>query len=85
MNTSKFLSKVIGLYLILVSLVMLSNIERFMHLVDGMIHNPSLMFAFSFVILILGLLMVLSHNVWQWNWRVLVTLICWMAVEATTT
>lgn len=37
------------------------------------INNPSLMFVIGFFILILGILMVIAHNIWEWNWKVLIT------------
>lgn len=80
MNTSKFLSKAIGFYLLIISLMILLNTHQFLSNVTHLIEDPALMCITGFFTLILGLLMVLSHNVWTWNWRVLVTLICWITL-----
>ena len=80
MDTSKFLSKVIGLYLLIVSSAMLANMPSFSNHVHSLITNSSLMFVAGFFTLILGLLMIVSHNIWQWNWRVIITLIAWLVL-----
>ncbi len=80
MDTSQFLSKAIGIYLIVVSLAMELNAQQFMTNVTHLIHDGPLMFVTGFFTLILGILMVLSHNIWQWGWRVLVTIVCWLTL-----
>jgi hypothetical protein len=80
MDVSKFLAKVIGLYLIIVSAAMLTNMQEVLVYIAGIMDNPSLLFVTGLFTLILGLLMVVSHNVWQWNWRVLITIIAWIVL-----
>jgi hypothetical protein len=80
MVASKFLSKAIGIYLIIVSIVMELNAPQFMTNVTQLVHNGPLMFVTGFFTLILGIIMVLSHNTWQWSWRVLVTIVCWITL-----
>lgn len=80
MNISKFLSKVLGFYLIVVSLAMLVNMSQFTHYVHSLINNPPLMFVTGFFTLILGLLMVVSHNIWQWHWRLIITILSWITL-----
>ena len=80
MDVSKFLSKVLGLYLIIVSIMMITNMQQFTANVTSLINNNAAMFLTGFVTLILGLLMVVSHNVWQWNWRVIITLFSWIVL-----
>jgi hypothetical protein len=78
MERSKFLSKVIGIYLVIVSIAMFINMPQFLSAINGMINDTPLMFTLGFIILILGILMVVSHNIWQWHWRVLITIIAWL-------
>ncbi|BCA94546.1 hypothetical protein TUM19329_09070 [Legionella antarctica] len=78
MDTSKFLSKVIGIYLIIISLAMFVNIHQFTQYFYKMINDVPLMFVAGFFTLILGLLIVVSHNIWQWSWRVIITIIGWL-------
>lgn len=78
MDISKFLSKVLGVYLIIISVAMFANIQQFSIYVQNLINDAPLMFVTGFFTLILGLLMVVSHNIWQWNWRIVITIIAWM-------
>ncbi len=80
MERSIFLSKALGIYLLIVSLSMLINMPYFFIRVQLLMHDPNAMFITGFMTLILGILMVLSHNVWEWSWRVLVTIIAWLTL-----
>lgn len=80
METSKFLAKVIGVYLFIVSIAMLINKQGFLLAVDQLTHDNSAMFIAGFFTIILGILIVIAHNVWQWNWRALITLIGWIGL-----
>lgn len=78
MDVSKFLSKVIGLYEIIISLALLINMNQFTGDILGLINNGPLMLFIGCITLIMGILLVVSHNIWQWHWRVLVTIVSWI-------
>lgn len=78
MDTSKFLSKVIGLYMSIVSISMLVDMSRFSNDVKLLMNDTPSMLLAGYIALIIGLLMVVSHPIWQRNWRVIVTLIAWI-------
>lgn len=80
MDNSRFLSKAVGIYLIFVSCAMFTNMQQFMTYISSLINNSSLMFVTGFFTLILGILMVLSHNIWQLNWRIILTIISWIVL-----
>ncbi len=80
MDTSKFLGKVIGFYLLIIGSAMLSNMHQFTSHVVKLIHDTQLMFVSGFFALIIGLLLVVSHNIWQWSWRVIITIIAWLTL-----
>lgn len=42
--------------------------------------NPALIILAGSISLILGLLFVLAHNVWEWSWRLLVTLLSYIVL-----
>ncbi|WP_133135231.1 hypothetical protein [Legionella rowbothamii] len=80
MDKSRFLAKAIGAYLLIVSLSMFINMHSFVNLVNEMTRNEPLVFVTGFFTLIIGILLVLSHNVWEWDWRVIITLIAWLTL-----
>lgn len=80
MDRSIFLSKALGIYLVIVSIAILINMPAFIAQMNNLIHTPSLLFITGFFTLILGILMVLSHNIWEMNYRVLITIISWLTL-----
>jgi glucan phosphoethanolaminetransferase (alkaline phosphatase superfamily) len=80
MDLSKFLAKALGIYLIIISLAMLTNMPQFVNYVQNMLHDPTLMFVTGFIALVIGILLVVSHNIWQWHWRVIITIIGWISL-----
>lgn len=80
METSKFLGKVIGIYLIIIAVALFVNMHQFVIYVQALINNAALMFVSGFFTLILGILVVVSHNIWKWHWRVIVTIIGWITL-----
>lgn len=80
MERSKFLGKVIGVYLIIVGVTTFMNIHQFLTYANNLMNDASLLFVTGFFTVILGILMVVSHNIWQWNWRVIITIISWLVL-----
>ncbi len=78
MELSFLLAQVMGLYLILEGIVVLARRKFVVSIVNDMSKNRSLMFVTGAMAIILGLLVVLSHNVWEATWRVVPTLIGWL-------
>lgn len=78
MATSLLLAQVIGLYLLLEGLVVLTHRKFIVHIVADMGKNRALMSATGAMLTILGLLIVLDHNVWDTTWRVIPTIVGWI-------
>ena len=80
MEISIFLAKVLGIYLLVIGLSMLINGKTIKPLLINVINDPSLLFVTGFIALILGILLVVSHNIWVADWRIVITLVAWMAL-----
>lgn len=80
MDSSKKLTRILGLYIIIIGFALLINMDLFKTLIQNLIDDKPLMFVTGFFTLILGLIMVVIHNIWQWNWRLLTTLIGWIVL-----
>ncbi|MFN3234182.1 MAG: hypothetical protein ACE365_02055 [Gammaproteobacteria bacterium] len=78
MDVSLFLAKVFSLYLCIFGLAMLGNHDRFVKDIDHILENRAVMFLSAITVLILGILLVISHNVWVAGWPVIVTILSWM-------
>jgi len=78
MYLSLFLAQVIGLYLFLTALAMLVHQHRFKKTNTDLLNNQLLITLTGGILLILGLLIVVDHNVWVPDWPVLITIIGWI-------
>ncbi len=80
MELSIFLAKVLGLYLVIVPLAVLVNRKRLPRLVEEFSTNIGLNILASIFALVLVLLLVVSHNVWTADWRVIITILGWLTL-----
>lgn len=76
-----FLSKLIGLYCILIALSMMTRRQATVETVTVLLQNPSMTLILGVITLAAGLAMVLAHNIWSGGTLVVVvTLLGWMAL-----
>lgn len=79
MDWSIFLAKVLGLYLVVFGIAMLLHAKRIKAIINDIDSNPTLLLFSGIIPLILGALLVAGHEVWEANWRMVITLIGWLA------
>ena len=76
-----FLSRLIGLYCVLVALSMMTRRQATLESVTTLLHSPSMMFVLGAITLAAGLAMVLAHNIWSGGaLTVIVTLVGWITL-----
>ena len=80
MPTSIFLAKLIGPVFLAVGVAMLLNGAAYRTLANSFLDNPALMFLSGLLTLPPGLAIVLTHNVWAADWRIVITIFGWLAV-----
>lgn len=78
MDASLFLAKVMGLFLVIYSLSMLLHPQNFISIVTGIFHQAAIQFTLGLNLLIIGTLMVVSHNIWDGTWVMVVTIVSWL-------
>jgi len=78
LGRTTFLSRLLGLYSILVSLSMITHKQATIETVTALVHNPPVLFVSGIMALAAGLAIMLGHNVWSGGAQpVIVTLIGW--------
>ena len=74
MESSIFLAKFWGWYLIIFFLILSFNPKRIKQIFDNL-KDEKFLTIFSFLAIIVGLINILFHNVWESNWEIIITLI----------
>ena len=80
MQTSIFIAKLLGPIFVLVGIAMMSKPDAFRTLLKEFIESHVLMYLAGFLGLVAGLALVLTHNVWLLDWRLIITLIGWATI-----
>lgn len=79
MSTSLFLAKLIGPLYLVIGLGLIVGARDYRALAKEFLHSRALVYLSGLLSLTAGLAIVLAHNVWAADWRVLITVIGWMA------
>lgn len=80
MQASIFLAKLLGPTMTVIGLAALLNARRFRDYAREFIDHPALLFLSSIILLPAGIALVLVHNVWAADWRVIVTIFGWLLI-----
>jgi hypothetical protein len=79
MDISLFFAKFWGWYLIIFFFILSLNPKRIRQIFDDLRDERFLILA-SFMAIIIGLLNIIIHNVWEPNYKLVVTLIGWISL-----
>jgi hypothetical protein len=77
MESSLFLAKIMGVMFAVLGFAILFNTKFYMKGLDAVFKNAGLMYITGFMILVMGIILVLVHNVWSYEWTVIITVMAW--------
>lgn len=80
MELSYFLAQLFGLMMIIYAVALLMKPLVIQSLIDEVRDNKLFTLIASFIGIVGGLAVVLSHNIWVIDWRVVVTIFGWSAL-----
>lgn len=80
MDLSIFVAKVTALVMVAAGVAAVFSQVNFDRVYDEFVKSQGLTMVTGIFTLILGMILVEVHNVWEQNWTVLVTLIGWIAL-----
>ena len=80
MTVAIFVSKILGPLFIIVSIAMMFNKGFIQKLMEDFSKNTALQYLAGVTSLVFGLVIVIMHNVWVWNWTVIITIFGWMGI-----
>jgi hypothetical protein len=78
MSTSLFLAKLIGPVMLAVGLAVFINPRAFREMSEEFMASRALMFVGGLLVMPAGLAIVLAHNIWTTDWRVVITIFGWL-------
>ncbi|WNH10649.1 hypothetical protein [Thalassobellus suaedae] len=79
MDNSIFLAKFWGWYLIIFFFILSLNPKRIKQIFNDL-NDEKFLITSSFIAIILGLLNILFHNIWEPNWKLIITFIGWSSL-----
>jgi hypothetical protein len=80
MQTSIFLAQLIGPLFLVMGLGMLLNRDGYREMAEEFLDSRALIYLAGLLALVPGITIVLFHNVWVFDWRLIITLFGWLAV-----
>jgi hypothetical protein len=78
MPTSIFLAKLMGPVFLAIGVALIVNRAAFGAMTQEFLDSYALIFLTGLITLPAGLAIVLTHNVWTADWRVLITILGWL-------
>jgi hypothetical protein len=79
MPTSLFLARLIGPFALAIGVALVFNRTGFRALANEFLASPALLFFSGAVTMPAGLAIVITHSVWTTDWRVIITILGWLA------
>lgn len=80
MDVSHFLAKVLGSYMLIIAAIWLVRKDQFGQTLKSVLGSGNTYSLTAIIQIIFGLLIIISHPVWSFDWRVLITLIGYFAL-----
>jgi hypothetical protein len=79
MQTSLFLAKLIGPIFLAVGVGALINGDVYRGMAEEFLRSRALIYVSGLLTMTAGMAVILSHNVWAPDWRVVISLLGWLA------
>ena len=80
MDRSTYLAKLFGPVLVILGLSLLVRGQSFVGVFQDILYSPTLIFVLCVLGLLGGIAVILAHNVWAKDWRLVITILGWASV-----
>ena len=78
MQTSIFLAQIMGPFCLVSGLSMIIKRKMLVSIFHELFNNRALLYILGVLVFLMGLLIVLNHNIWGGVWPTLITIIGWI-------
>lgn len=80
MDNSIFIAQLVGPVMLVVAAAILKDLDAFRDMIKQLLSTRPLIFIAGMIPLVVGLTIVLTHNLWVMDWRSLITAFGWFAI-----
>lgn len=80
MGLSLFFAKFLGIYMLIIAAIWLTRKKQFEIGIKDILSSDGLLALSGAIHLVVGLIIAISHPIWEWNWRGLITLIAYISI-----
>lgn len=80
METPVFIARIFGLCYLIIGAGFVFNRRAFQQVMEDFCKNAALVFLGGMIALVIGVVIILTHNVWVANWTVMITVIGWLGL-----
>jgi len=80
MQASIFIARLLGPMFVVVGIALLTKPQMFRTILPEFVGSPTWLYLAGFIGLLAGMALVLTHNVWTLDWRLIITLIGWFTL-----
>ena len=77
---SIFLAQLMGVYLLVEGIFLLTRQAFVRSVISDLMKSPGLRLLSGLMALIIGLVLVLNHNIWAWSYEGIITILSWLIV-----
>ena len=78
METSIFIARIFGLCYLVIGIGFVLNRKAFQKVMQDFCKNAALLLLGGISALVIGVVIILKHNIWAANWTVMITIIGWL-------
>ncbi len=80
MEVSLFLAKVIGLCFVIFAISIFLARSNYQASLKDFNKHPATVLLAGTIYLIIGILIIISHNIWTLDWRIIITIVGWLSL-----
>jgi len=80
MQASIFIAQLLGPMFVVLGVALLAKPQMFRTILPEFIGSPTWLYLAGFIGLVAGITLVLTHNVWVLDWRLIITVIGWLTL-----
>lgn len=80
MDTSILLAKFLGPFIMVIGIGLLFNIKRYRKILEDFRKDSALIYVTGLITFVTGLAIVLLHNLWVGDWRLIITVFGWITL-----